>query len=503
MSSKARKMVKGSVLRIIEFAANAIIGLAMMPFIIHSLGDKMYGLWIFVGSFLGYYGLMDFGLNTAVQRFISRSIGSEDSLEMNKVANTSLVIFACIGLVVLVMSFAIAFLFPLFIKNIADQQVFKVVVLILGLNCAIGFPLRVFSGIISADLRYDIRAIIEIAKLFLRTCLILFFLKNGFGVIAVAWITLGVDISGYISMFFVVRILYPYIVIAKKYIDLSKIKTLFGYSVYSFITQLADQARFNIDNLVIVFFIGLSSVTFYSIGARLMRYFWDFMGCAFGMTMPIFSQYEGSNNYDLIREKYMFLTKISSYASLVIGGMLIVFGKAFIIRWVGKDYANSYYIFIILLIPFIFDVLQMPGNGLLYGLSKHKYYAISNTIEGLANLILSVILVRKYGIYGVALGTAVPMFVMKIFIQPLYICKIIGLSYKKFYIELMQPIVLLSLGGMFIYWLIIRRFITPNYLNLFALALLGLALFLFVIYKHGFSKPEQIYLKKILLFERA
>jgi len=45
-------------------------------FIIHSIGDRWYGLWVIVGTLMGYYGLLDFGLASASQRFITKSFYS-------------------------------------------------------------------------------------------------------------------------------------------------------------------------------------------------------------------------------------------------------------------------------------------------------------------------------------------------------------------------------------------------------------------------------------------
>jgi O-antigen/teichoic acid export membrane protein len=50
------------------------ISFFMMPFLVRNLGDRMYGIWTLVGSVLGYYGLIDIGLSSAVVRFISRAV---------------------------------------------------------------------------------------------------------------------------------------------------------------------------------------------------------------------------------------------------------------------------------------------------------------------------------------------------------------------------------------------------------------------------------------------
>ena len=277
MSVIAQKLAKGSILRIIEFFATAIIGLIMMPFVVHSLGDKMYGLWIFIGSFLGYYGLMDFGLNSAIQRFVSKAIGTSDNYDISKTVSTALVIFSAVGLLALIITGGIAFLLPICIKNIIEVALFRKVLFILGLNFALGFPLRVFSGILSANLRYDISTSIELSKLVLRTILIIIFLKSGYGLIALAIITFLLDIGGYIIKAIFVKRLYGYIVYSPSLFDSARVKNLFGYSVYTFIAQIADQLKFKVDNLVIVIFLGLVPVTLYSIGTRLITYFMQFM----------------------------------------------------------------------------------------------------------------------------------------------------------------------------------------------------------------------------------
>lgn len=499
MSSKVKTLVKGSILRVTEFFAGAIVGLLLMPFIIHSLGDKMYGLWIFVGSFLGYYSLMDFGLNSAVQRFISRAIGLKDHAEINKVVNTSLVIFTIVGAVALVISFVSAFIVPLLVKNIAEVALFRKVILILGLNFAIGFPLRVFSGILAANLRFDIKTKTELIKLGARTILIIIFLKNGYGIVALALITLAADISGYAAYYFVVRHLYKFIIISSKLFDKGKVKHLFGYSFYTFVSQVSNQLIYNIDNLVIVTFIGLIPVTMYSIGSRLIKYFIEFIGSAVGITMPVFSQYEGAGDYHSIREKYLLVTKISSYLSILVGGTLIIFGQALIIRWVGARFAQSYIILLILIFPCVFNVMQSSCAELLYGISKHKFLAMANIIEGLANLTLSVILVQKYGVYGVALGTAIPMLIMKTVVQPVYVCRVIGITFKEYYFGLMTPIVIISAGILAGFWLMVKPGIVPNYLNIISLIILEIIIFTAIVYMVGFNKEEKKYFEKAYL----
>jgi len=499
MSSKAKKILNGSALRVVDFFVTAFVALALTPFIIRSLGDNMYGLWIFVGSFLGYYGLMDFGLNSAIQRFLSRAIGSSNKDEESRIINTALAVFSIIGFAALLLSIALSLLLPMWIKNISDVVLFKKIIFILGLNFALGFPLRVFSGILAANIRYDISTGLELVKLALRTLLIIVLLKAGYGLIALAIIALITDIGGYLAKYFVVRSLYKDIVYSIKLIDRSMIRPLFGYSIYTFISQIAEQLKFNFDNLVIISFIGLNSVTVYSIAFRLVRYFSQFIGASIGVFVPVFSQYEARGDKASIREKFILSTKISGYMSVFIGCVLIIFGKSFINRWVGVEYVSAYPILVILTISFTISLMQDPSVQLFYGLSQHKYLAIISTIEGASNLLLSIILIKKIGLIGVALGTAIPMTIVFILVYPRYACRLIDLNIWKYYFHILFPTLIKGSLVAVVLWWFLRGHIYPNYMNLTVQIICFGILFSVSCFWAGFESMEKMYFKKIIL----
>jgi O-antigen/teichoic acid export membrane protein len=498
MSSIAKKMVSGSILRTVEFVAGALVGLVMMPFIIHSLGDKMYGLWIFVGSFLGYYSLMDFGISLAVQRYCAKSIALKDYEDANSTINSAFAVFIGIGLLVLLVSCGISILVPMVMHNIVEKAMFSKVVFILGMNFAFGLPLRVFAGVLNANFRYDINAGIEIIKLCIRTFLIIIFLKNGYGVIALALITCVVDLTAYLFKYFIARRLYSYIKLNVFKFDKSKVRSLLNYSYVRFIIEITNQLKFNVDNIVIVACIGMNEVTMYSIGARLVRYYTDFIGSSISITTPLFSMYEAIGDQGAIQTAYIFLTKISSYLSILIGSILILFGKVFILRWMGNGFEQANTVLLILIVPSIFLNAQFPSINLLYGVSKHKYYAITNCVEGVLNVVLSVALSRKFGIYGVALGTAIPMLITNIFIQPIYVCKIIKLPFHKYYVNLMVPVIILSVSTVYIFWFFVQNLLTADYFAISCWATVESILFIAVVWFFGFNTVEKGYLKSVI-----
>ncbi len=63
---------------------------------------------------------------------------------------------------------------------------------------------------------------------------------------------------------------------------------------------------------------------------------------------------------------------------------------------------------------------------------KHYYLSAQAVIEGLVNLGLSIILAKRIGIYGVALGVAIPALVSQVIVQPIYSCRILGIGWPRY-----------------------------------------------------------------------
>jgi len=209
-----------------------------------------------------------------------------------------------------------------------------------------------------------------------------------------------------------------------------------------------------------------------------------------GLISPVFSQYEGQGDFDAIREKFFFTTKISTYISVLVGGLLLILGQDFIIRWVGKNFAYSYNILVVLTIPLILSLSQTSSSQVLYGISKHKVLAIINIVEAIFNLVLSIILVRFMGIIGVAVGTAIPMLIAKMIALPIYTSKVLGISLKKYYFGLFYNLILGS-ALMYVLNLILKKYLTPSYPSVSIIGLIITVLYSIAIFYIGLSFDER------------
>ncbi|MCK5179783.1 MAG: hypothetical protein KAR32_09655, partial [Candidatus Omnitrophica bacterium] len=261
MVTKAKRLAAGSVLGGASFILRIAISLFMTPFMIARFGDQTYGLWMLVASFSGFYGVLDLGLSTAVQRYMSRAIGTDDTEEVSYIFNTSLVVFCGLGFIAMLFTGALAWMAPVFVKETADISIFRIVVLLCSVNIIVSFPMRSFWGILSSNLRFDISIYLNLINVAIKTILMIVFLKLGYGIVAVALINLITDLVWNAANVICALRIAPYIKISVEFIKFDRLKMFLGYSIYVFISRIADLIKFTIDNYVISAFVGLSAVT--------------------------------------------------------------------------------------------------------------------------------------------------------------------------------------------------------------------------------------------------
>lgn len=491
MSEKAQRLIKGSILQSIYFFASIFVSFYIMPFLVHNLGNRWYGFWAFLTSFIAFFDFFDLGLTTAVSRYISRSIGQNDDEETNTIIVSSFFTFSILSCLVLVATGIVLICTPFFLSNPEEVAVFRVSFLLLGLSFAIDLPCRTFAGILFSHLRQDIHVTLRFVVLSIRTVAIVFFIGRGYSIVMLALITLLVSQLYNFTMLYLTQKMYLWR-FSKKYFKSFKIKQLFQYSSFSFLAQLADHLRFNIDYSVIGYYLGAEANTFYAIPSSLCRYFMTLVGCFIGLLTPVFSQYEGKNDYDSIRDKFITMNKISIYLAVSIGLTIICFARPFITVWMGEEYVFVVPYVYILVGFFAIDIAQSPGVRVLYGISKHKYYAFMNFAEGILNLIVSLLLVRKYGLMGVVLGTAIPIFILRIFVQPWIICRCISYPLHTYVKKSIFGVLFVSLPFVSMYYLF-HGFVTETYLSVFKYASvinLSVALVSFFVL---FNKDERYY----------
>ncbi len=217
-------------------------------------------------------------------------------------------------------------------------------------------------------------------------------------------------------------------------------RIVLGYGMQSFFVTISQKVIYQTDSFVIGGFIGASAVTFYSIPLTMIEYMRRLVIAMTEVFVPFASELGARGEFAKIKELLIRGTRTSILVGLPICIVYLIMGERFIALWMGSEYAKagSGALFI-LVIAQIFSITHLTTREILFGLSLQRINAYCYGIEAIANLGLSIILVRQFGIEGVALGTAIPHIIIVLFVFPAVITRKLDLSMREYLKRGMAP----------------------------------------------------------------
>lgn len=475
-----RKLALGSSARVFHLVLLTAIGFFLTPFTIHWLGAEQYGLWALANAFVGYYSLLDLGLSGAVFTHMSHAIGAEDYESGTKIYSTGLSIFSVLGGILVAVSLIIAA--AILLLRPSHAVMLAVVVLVIGFQSAISFPMRAPFGVLNAGSHFEVTSAVLILSAILRTVGTVLVLRAGQGVVGLAVINMLAWLPGFTLVCLAVHWKYPFIRARALWTwHRDTAHKLFTFGIPVLVGQIADRIRLQTDTVVVSFFLGLSAVTHYNIATTLVLYYMDGIVAIIGVLTPVLSMQMSARDVHGMRNSMLTGTRLAICTGGFAAFGFIVWGRMFIMRWMGPEYLDAYPILVVLTAAMFLDLWQSTTVNALYATMHQKAYAKINIGEALANIVLSVLLARRFGMLGVALGTLIPSIVVRAFVQPWVIESRLGVPARRYYAVSLKAMGR-TLACLLLPLAIALRFLKPSYPALFLTGALSLCAFVLPIW---------------------
>jgi O-antigen/teichoic acid export membrane protein len=453
---------------------NILVGIFLSPFILHRLGDAAFGIWVLIFSLTGYYGIFDFGIRSSIIRFVSKYTSTQDLEEVSSLINTAMFTYTCVGVASLLITLVgCLYVDRLFQIPAGFQSTARWLLLVVGGSVALGFPLGVFGGVLEGLQKFYILNWTNIASSLLRVVLIVFYLNRGYGLLAVALITVGLPLLASLVRAGVALRSLP-VRFAWHYVDRKAFRQMANYSGVTFMIIVASRLRFKTDALVIGTFISSAAITYFYAGSRLVDYAGEVVSSLAQIFVPMSSQSDAAGNMERLRKIFVAGNRACAFVILPISAAFVILGKSVIEVWVGKKYVDQGYpVLLTLIFPYTLMLVQGASSRILFGMSKHGKLAVATLIEGTANLLLSVLLVRPFGILGDAFGTAIPLAATYILFMPYHLCSRLGIRVANYLREAYLLPVLLCAPMAAVLWALQRRSVAHSYRQLIPQLLAG------------------------------
>jgi len=491
----------GAIISYVSLFINIVIGLLYTPWMISTIGMADYGLYTLAMSVISLF-VFDFGLGSAITRFVSKYLAEGRQDKVDNLLGLVFKLYLLGNLIVLVGLAIIYFIIPSLYQGLtlAELHDFKIVYLISALFCVISFPFIPLNGIITSYEKFiQLKTCDLLHKLIivvLMTCCLLF----GGGLF---YLVIVNSVAGILIIFFKLAVLgrAKLTSIRWRFWDKEILKTVFIFSVWVTIIQLAQRCIFNLSPSILAAYAGSQSITILGIAICLEGYTFSFANAINGMFLPKVSRMVANNNN---KEILNLMTRVGRIQIYIIGAMCVGFicvGHEFIETWLGESFSEVYLCALMIILPSFLQLPQEIGNTTIVAEGKVKLQAFAFILMAVINLILAFPLTKFYGVEGLCCSIMIAYLARTIAMDAIFyiVLKInIFKFFKHTYFEIFPTLILATaltlFGNSFIH--------ISGWLGVCVKSSLCVFIYSGLVFFISMNKEEKIILYCIIKFKR-
>ena len=493
-----KEMKFGAILGYVNMFASILVSFLYTPILLKHLGQSEHGLYALAVSIIGYLSVLDMGFGNAMVRYVSKSKASPEKLDESEINGMFLLLYIIIGIVSLIIGFILVGNVSTIFKALTPDELSKarVIMIILVCTVSVSFPLSIFSSYALASEKFKYLKTMALIKTLIVPLTMLPLLYLGHKAISLVIVTSSYTLLfHFITIFYCLKVLKMKIKFEVHNTDKKLLKEILVYSFFIFLNLIVDNIYTNTDQVILGNVTGTIAVSIYAVAARVSQINTSFSTTISGLFFPkITKTLEEKDGSKKVSNIFIKVSRIQLYIMALILFGFIVFGKQFILLWVGEGYISAYYILLLLMIPAIIPLTQNIGISILQAKNKHKFRSVLYICIAVLNIAISIPLAKAYGGVGAAIGTALANIAGQITVMNFYYWKKADIdipTYWKHFIIFMLPLAVISMGTYYLVSKINFRFIT------LVLAIIIFTI-MYVIYAYMFmNEEERDYLKKI------
>ena len=497
---RKEKSIKNFITSIIPYVILLLLGFLRVSVFIKYLGDEKYALNTLFYQIFVYLSLAEAGAGAYILQLYYKCFANDNKEEIINIYNSAKSLLKKIALIILGAGIIVSFFLKIFTNNSLSLYYMQFVFILFLLKNAVDYLMMAPKTVIEADQKaYKANIRFYSMKIFeyVVDIVLIYF---GFDYIIILLVEIFTRFLTYFITNKKIFKEYPWLKDKPtKKVDLKGVYNLFWH-------RISEAIHFNTDIIITSSFLSPLLVTIYSSYNYITKYLTDIIDMVVTSISPSFgnSLYkdEKLNMMKLFEEVNIAFLFMASFISI----MVYVLGNSFVSKvWLSEKYLIGDIAFIFLVINFFVVIARKPVYIFRNSKGLFKETKIIVLIEAIINLVLSLLLVIKYGLVGILIATTISMVITTLWYMPYYVYrKVLNVSCKNYFIKF----TLVTLLTIAIAYGMSKLLIFINVNNLLSWLLLAavsgllvgsLLFILFYIFSKDFK--DVVYKFKMLLFK--
>lgn len=405
--TRKTKLMLNSASSLIYQLITIVCGFILPRYFLLYFGSEVNGLVSSITQFLGFISLAECGVGAVVQSTLYKPLAKKDMLSVSKIVVSSERFFRRIAYILLGYTAVLMFVYPLITADSFDYQFTIILIAVISVSTFAQYYIGMtYKLLLNADQLGFIQYIIHTVALILNTILCVVFMKSGASVQIVKLTT---------SLIFVMQPVLLSVIAKRRFKIDRKIKLTeepIEQKWNGLAQHIATVVLGNTDTVVLTLLSTLENVSVYAVYHMVVNGVKQIVVSMTNGMQAMFGNMLAKNESEEINLAFdrieWLLHTLVTFVFSVTAVLIVPFIKIYTADITDADYTVPAFAYMITLAQASY-CLRLPYNIMVLAAGHYKQTQWSAILEAAINVVLSVILVFRFGLIGVAIGTFAAM----------------------------------------------------------------------------------------------
>lgn len=403
---RTKRAIKNLFFNLLQQFSLIISNFVMQPVLVSNFGSAINGLVSTIKQLMSYVQLTGAGISSASTFAMYKPIADKDYKKLSGVYNATDKMFFHAGNIFSIICLVVALIYPFTVKSNLSYFTIAMLIIVMSISGASEFYASgKFRSILVANQDnyiVDISQVIgNVSSILILFCLV-YFNQN------IVIVELGISVT------YILRILFMYCFIKKKYkfLDLS-VKPLFSEINQrgdAIVHQISGLVVMGSSTLIISILLGLESASVYAVYSVVFNGINVLCSAVSNAIYSVFGELITKKEEEILKTSFNIYEYIYFMMIGIVYSCTFILIMPFIKLYTANMHDINYYLPILAILFIIVGVgnnLRIPANTIVTGAGHFKETKIYAIIEMLINLGAQVILGYFFGLYGVIFGSII------------------------------------------------------------------------------------------------
>ena len=380
-----------------------ICGFVLPHFILSAFGSSYNGITSSITQFLGYAALMKAGIGGVTQAALYKPLASGNVAEVSAIINATDKFLKKVAIIFSASLILFAAIYPIFVQDEFDWLFTFTLVFILGISTfAQYFFGLTYQLLLTADQRQCVISLVQIGTTLLNTIIAIVLIKLCASIHVVKFVSaLIFSLNPFVINFYARR---KYSINKKISPNNDAIKNRWdclGLEVANFVNT-------NTDMFILTLFTNVYEVSVYTVYFMVTNGIRKFINSFFNGIRAAFGNMFAKQEMEAIYRNLLLYEQITfgltNFFYSVAGVMLLSFIQVYTKGITDVEYIRPTFA-LVLVIATMFSSYRIPYQSIVTVVGHFKQTRNGAFFEAAMNIAVSILLVRRFGLTGVAIGT--------------------------------------------------------------------------------------------------